>query len=89
MHRWVNAGSTGIVVIRSQNGERRLGYLFDIADTHPVKGAKRPWTWQLFLEYEAVVSQAFAEQYGTVALEGISSQLMSILPVQRQALMRE
>lgn len=76
MHRWVNAGSTGIAVIRSQNGERRLGYLFDIADTHPVKGAKQPWTWQLSPEYEAVVSQAFAEQYGTVALEDIPSQLM-------------
>ena len=76
MHRWVNAGSTGIAVIRSQNGERGLGYLFDIADTHPVKGAKQPWTWQLSPEYEAVVSQAFAEQYGTVALEDIPSQLM-------------
>lgn len=76
MHRWVNAGSTGIAVIRSQNGERRLGYLFDIADTHPVKGAKQPWTWQFSQEYEAVVSQAFAEQYGTVALEDIPSQLM-------------
>lgn len=76
MHRWVNAGSTGIAVIRSQNGERRLGYLFDIADTHPVKGAKQPWTWQFSPEYEAVVSQAFAEQYGTVALEDIPSQLM-------------
>ena len=76
MHRWVNAGSTGIAVIRSQNGERRLGYLFDIADTHPVKGAKQPWTWQLSPEYEAVVSQAFAEQYGTVVLEDIPSQLM-------------
>ena len=76
MHRWVNAGSTGIAVIRSQNGERRLGYLFDIADTHPVKGAKQPWTWQLSPEYEAVISQAFAEQYGTVALEDIPSQLM-------------
>lgn len=76
MHRWVNAGSTGIAVIRSQNGERRLGYLFDIADTHPVKGAKQPWTWHLSPEYEAVVSQAFAEQYGTVALEDIPSQLM-------------
>lgn len=76
MHRWVNAGSTGIAVIRSQNGERRLGYLFDIADTHPVKGAKQPWTWQLSSEYEAVVSQAFAEHYGTVALEDVTSQLM-------------
>ena len=76
MHRWVNAGSTGIAVIRSQNGERRLGYLFDIADTHPVKGAKQPWTWQLSPEYEAIVSQTFAEQYGTVALEDIPSQLM-------------
>ena len=76
MHRWINAGSTGIAVIRSQNGERKLGYLFDIADTHPVKGAKKPWTWQFSPEYEAVVSQAFAEQYGTVALEDIPSQLM-------------
>ena len=76
MHRWVNAGSTGIAVIRSQNGERRLGYLFDIADTHPVKGAKQPWTWHLSPEYEAVVLQAFAEQYGTVALEDVTSQLM-------------
>ncbi len=76
MHRWVNAGSTGIAVIRSQNGERRLGYLFDIADTHPVKGAKQPWTWRFSPEYEAAVSQAFAEQYGTVALEDIPSQLM-------------
>ena len=76
MHRWVNAGSTGIAVIRSQNGERKLGYLFDIADTHPVKGAKQPWTWHLSPEYESVISQAFAEQYGTVALEDIPSQLM-------------
>lgn len=76
MDRWVNAGSTGIAVIRSQNGERRLGYLFDIADTHPVKGAKQPWTWQFSPEYEAIVSQTFAEQYGTVALEDIPSQLM-------------
>ena len=76
MHRWVNAGSTGIAVIRSQNGERRLGYLFDIADTHPVKGAKQPWVWQLSAEYEAAVSQVFSEQYGAVALEDFTSQLM-------------
>jgi len=37
-HRWVNKGAKGIPLLEiTDNGESRLKYVFDIADTHPTK----------------------------------------------------
>ena len=76
MNRWVKAGSTGIAVIRNQNGEKKLGYLFDLSDTLPVKDAKLPWVWQLSPEYESAILQNFQEQYGQISIEDFTGQMM-------------
>ena len=48
MHRWVNAGSTAIALIRKgYGGKPYLDYVHDVADTHPVRGGKDPWLWKL------------------------------------------
>ena len=43
MRRWVKPGSKGIALIRKNDGGRpHLEYVFDVADTKPVRGARTP-----------------------------------------------
>ena len=44
MHRWVNAGSSAIGLIRKGTGGKPyIQNVHDVADTHPVRGGKNPW----------------------------------------------
>ena len=45
--RWVNRGAKGIALIDDATQPERLRYVFDIADTHAVRGAPDPYIWQL------------------------------------------
>ena len=45
--RWVNRGAKGIALIDDTAQPERLRYVFDIADTHAVRGAPDPYIWRL------------------------------------------
>lgn len=45
--RWVNRGAKGIALIDDTGPRRVLRYVFDVSDTHPVKGGKLPYLWRL------------------------------------------
>ena len=47
MHRWVNRGAKGIALIDDRGSYSKLRYVFDIQDTHMVRGGKTPYLWQL------------------------------------------
>lgn len=79
MRRWVRAGSKGIALIRQNgNGRSYLEYVFDIADTRPVRGAKTPWIWELREEHQETVLAALERQYGETAGTDFGSRLMEL-----------
>lgn len=45
--RWVNRGAKGIALIDDATQPERLRYVFDITDTHAVRGAPDPYIWRL------------------------------------------
>ena len=47
MHRWVNRGAKGIALIDDRGSFSKLRYVFDIQDTHMVRGGRTPYLWQL------------------------------------------
>ena len=65
MRRWVKPRSEGIALIHKDGGGRpRLDYVFDVADTRPVRGARTPYLWELREDHHAAVVQALNRQYG-------------------------
>ena len=47
MLRWVNRGAKGIALLDETMQKTRLRYVFDIQDTHKVKGGRTPYLWRL------------------------------------------
>ena len=47
MSRWVNRGAKGIALLDDTGPRTKLRYVFDIADTHLVRGGKTPLLWNL------------------------------------------
>ena len=77
MHRWVKAGSKGIVLIRENgNGKPRLEYVFDVSDTRPMRGARMPYLWEMREEHHPAVLAALEEQYGVGSQQDLGSRLM-------------
>ena len=52
MNRWVNRGAKGIALIDRRGGRRSVRYVFDMSDTHAVRGARNPVQWQIGEEQE-------------------------------------
>ncbi len=79
MRRWVKAGAKGIALIHeSESGRPRLEYVFDVADTRPVHGAKMPYLWEMRQEYHASVLTALENQYGESSTQDLGKRLMEI-----------
>ena len=66
MRRWVKAGSKGIALINKDGIRPRLTYVFDVADTRPVRGARMPYLWELKDEHHAAVLDTLVKRYGPV-----------------------
>lgn len=65
MHRWVNAGSNAIGLIRKGTGGRPyIQNVHDVSDTHRVKGGKDPWLWRMEEAYHAPVMERLAKAFG-------------------------
>ena len=79
MRRWVKSGSKGIALIRkSASGRPYLEYVFDMADTRPVKGAKTPYLWEMREDHHVVVVEALERKYGPAQDGDIGAQLMEL-----------
>ena len=77
MRRWVKPRSKGIALIRTGAGGRpHLEYVFDVADTRPVRGAKTPNLWEMTAEKSGAVTAALERQYGPSEETDIGWQLM-------------
>ena len=65
MNRWVKPGSKGIALIhKNASGKPHLEYVFDVADTRPVRGAKTPWLWEMSEELQAPALARLETRYG-------------------------
>lgn len=79
MRRWVKPGSKGIALIRETAGGRtHLEYVFDVADTRPVRGARMPYLWEMREEHHAPVLEALETRYGETAGEDLGDRLMEL-----------
>ena len=77
MSRWVKAGSKGIALIRgTENGRPHLEYVFDVADTRPVRGARMPYLWEMREEHHAPVLAALERRYGEGKEKELGNRLM-------------
>lgn len=77
MRRWVKAGSKGIAIIRGkENGRPHLEYVFDVADTRPVRGAREPYLWEMREEHHGSVLAALKERYGEGSRKELGGRLM-------------
>jgi len=77
MRRWVKARSTGIALItKDARGKPKLRYVYDVADTRPVRGAKTPYLWEMTAEKSGAVAEALERQYGPTEESDIGWTLM-------------
>ena len=63
MFRWVNRGAKGIALIDRRGGRNGVRYVFDIKDTHPVKGAKDPVHWRVDKSHEERLMSYLKSEY--------------------------
>ena len=64
MNRWVNRGAKGIALLDDTGPRLRLRYVFDISDTHPVKGARDPYLWEMRETHHDAILSHLADAYG-------------------------
>ena len=69
MKRWVNRGAKGIALLDDSGAKLRLKYVFDVRDTHPIRGVPEPYFWQMQPEYEKPVMEALANSLGDLPPE--------------------
>lgn len=70
MNRWVNRGAKGIALIDDTGPRKRLRYVFDISDTHMVKGGKTPGLWRMEERHKEEIAVYLAETYEVARREG-------------------
>ena len=64
MGRWVNRGAKGIALIDDSVPRGRLRYVFDISDTHMVRGGRTPYIWQMEPWVHPELSDHLHDTYG-------------------------
>ena len=64
MYRWVNRGAKGIALIDRSGRRPGVRYVFDVEDTHPVRGARDPIHWSIKDGYEDRVIDHLKSEYG-------------------------
>ena len=79
MSRWVNRGAKGIALLDDTGPRTRLRYVFDIADTHLVRGGRTPLLWNLDShEHEQTILDHLADTYGLSQTDGMNTALMEL-----------
>lgn len=65
MKRWINRGEHGYDLLRSTpSGKIERTRVFDIAQTHKIKGGRDVFVWQLKDDYQEPVLRNLEEKYG-------------------------
>ena len=64
MLRWVNRGAKGIALIDDTGPRTRLRYVFDISDTHMVRGGRTPYLWKLQEQQKDRLLDHLVDTYG-------------------------
>ena len=79
MLRWVNRGAKGIALLDETMQKTRLRYVFDIQDTHKVKGGRTPYLWRLQEKQQEKLLNHLEEVYGLEAKDtgSLSDALMA------------
>ena len=79
MLRWVNRGAKGIALLDETMQKTRLRYVFDIQDTHKIKGGRTPYLWQLQEKQQDALLNHLEEVYGLEAKDAgnLSDALMA------------
>ena len=79
MSRWVNRGAKGIALLDDTGPRTRLRYVFDIADTHLVRGGRTPLLWNLDShEHEQTILDHLADTYGLSQTDSMNTALMEL-----------
>ena len=79
MSRWVNRGAKGIALLDDTGPRTKLRYVFDIADTHLVRGGKTPLLWNLDShEHEQAILDHLADTYGLLQTDSMNTALMEL-----------
>lgn len=64
MRRWVNRGAKGIALLDDTGPRMAVRYVFDVADTHPVRGGRTPYLWQLKEHQREPLLEHLIDTYG-------------------------
>ena len=77
--RWVNRGSKGIAILDSDsNGQARIKYYFDIADTHEGRHPRPVPIWTVRPEQEQAIVETLENSFGTLeSKENLGTALLS------------
>ena len=79
MSRWVNRGAKGIALLDDTGPRTKLRYVFDIADTHLVRGGKTPLLWNLDShEHEQTILDHLADTYDLSQTDSMNTALMEL-----------
>lgn len=80
MGRWVNRGAKGIVLIDDTGPRQRLRYVFDIEDTHMVRGGRTPYLWKMEERYEGRLLEHLTDAYGLAGhdITGLGDALLAV-----------
>ena len=79
MNRWVNRGAKGIALLDDTGPRTKLRYVFDIADTHLVRGGKTPLLWNLDShEHEQAILDHLEDTYGLSQTDSMNTALMEL-----------
>ena len=79
MSRWVNRGAKGIALLDDTGPRTKLRYVFDIADTHLVRGGKTPLLWNLDShEHEQIILDHLADIYGLSQTVSMNAALLEL-----------
>ena len=79
MSRWVNRGAKGIALLDDTGPRTKLRYVFDIADTHLIRGGKTPLLWNLDShEHEQAILDHLEDTYGLSQTDSMNTALMEL-----------
>ena len=78
--RWVNRGSKGIAILDSDsNGQARIKYYFDIADTHEGRHPRPVPIWTVSQESEAAIEETLENSFGALGSnDNLGDTLLSV-----------
>lgn len=78
--RWVNRGSKGIAILDSDsNGQARIKYYFDIADTHEGRHPRPVPIWTVSQENEAAIVETLENSFGALGSnDNLGDTLLSV-----------